>query len=85
MEQKLSSQQGCYNITEAQAIMTELKNIQKSLTSGEKERADLMQSLAKLKDDRSDETAVGRGLPRPFNPQPPPGEAQHRLSDRSVR
>ncbi|KAI5639858.1 protein kibra [Phthorimaea operculella] len=51
VEQKLSSQQGCYNITEAQAIMTELKNIQKSLTSGEKERADLMQSLAKLKDD----------------------------------
>ncbi|XP_050355426.1 protein kibra isoform X2 [Nymphalis io] len=51
VEQKLSSQQGCYNITEAQAIMTELKNVQKSLTSGEKERADLMQSLAKLKDD----------------------------------
>ncbi|XP_013171584.1 PREDICTED: protein kibra isoform X1 [Papilio xuthus] len=51
VEQKLSSQQGCYNITEAQAIMTELKNIQKSLTSGEKEKADLMQSLAKLKDD----------------------------------
>ncbi|GBP17754.1 Protein kibra [Eumeta japonica] len=51
VEQKLSSQQGGYNITEAQAIMTELKNIQKSLISGEKERADLMQSLAKLKDD----------------------------------
>ncbi|XP_048481190.1 protein kibra [Plutella xylostella] len=51
VEQKLSAQQACYNITEAQAIMTELKNIQKSLTSGEKERADLMQSLAKLKDD----------------------------------
>ncbi|XP_072945561.1 protein kibra isoform X2 [Epargyreus clarus] len=51
VEQKLTAQQGCYNITEAQAIMTELKNIQKSLTSGEKERADLMQSLAKLKDD----------------------------------
>lgn len=51
VEQKISAQQGCYNITEAQAIMTELKNIQKSLTSGEKERADLMQSLAKLKDD----------------------------------
>ncbi|XP_068623042.1 protein kibra isoform X2 [Battus philenor] len=51
VEQKLSAQQGCYNITEAQAIMTELKNIQKSLNSGEKEKADLMQSLAKLKDD----------------------------------
>lgn len=41
----------CYNISEAQAIMAELRNIQKSLSSGEKEKADLMQSLAKLKDD----------------------------------
>lgn len=52
VEQKLSAHQGgCYNITEAQAIMTELRNIQKSLSSGEKEKAELMQSLAKLKDD----------------------------------
>ncbi|CAH1973861.1 unnamed protein product [Acanthoscelides obtectus] len=52
VEQKLSTQQGaCYNISEAQAIMAELRNIQKSLSSGEKEKADLMQSLAKLKDD----------------------------------
>ncbi|CAH1235969.1 unnamed protein product [Diabrotica balteata] len=52
VEQKLSMQQGaCYNISEAQAIMAELRNIQKSLSSGEKEKADLMQSLAKLKDD----------------------------------
>ncbi|KAF5304566.1 hypothetical protein FQA39_LY09617 [Lamprigera yunnana] len=52
VEQKLNSHQGgCYNIAEAQAIMTELHNIQKSLESGEKEKAELMQSLAKLKDD----------------------------------
>lgn len=31
--------------------MAELRNIQKSLSSGEKEKAELMQSLAKLKDD----------------------------------
>lgn len=31
--------------------MTELRNIQKSLSSGEKEKVELMQSLAKLKDD----------------------------------
>lgn len=31
--------------------MVELRNIQKSLSSGEKEKAELMQSLAKLKDD----------------------------------
>ncbi|CAG9762587.1 unnamed protein product [Ceutorhynchus assimilis] len=52
VEQKLSTGQGtCYNIAEAQAIMAELRNIQKSLSSGEKEKAELMQSLAKLKDD----------------------------------
>ncbi len=42
---------GCYNLLEAQAIITELREIQRSLSSGEKERMDLMQSLAKLKDD----------------------------------
>lgn len=57
VEQKLSTNGsglnggGCYNISEAQAIMTELREIQRSLSSGEKERMDLMQSLAKLKDD----------------------------------
>lgn len=52
VEQKLSSHHGgCYNIMEAQAIMTELRNIQKSLSSGEKEKAELMQSLAQLKDE----------------------------------
>ncbi|XP_031828685.1 WW and C2 domain containing protein kibra isoform X2 [Nomia melanderi] len=52
VEQKLSGHHGgCYNITEAQAIMTELRNIQKSLSSGEKEKAELMQSLAQLKDE----------------------------------
>lgn len=52
VEQKLSSSQGgCYNIQEAQAILSELRNIQKSLMNGEKEKAELMLSLAKLKDD----------------------------------
>lgn len=44
-------QGGRYTISDAQAIMNEVRNIQKSLSSGEKEKADLMQSLAKLKDD----------------------------------
>lgn len=56
VEQKLGSTGadatgGCYNITEVQAIMAELREIQKSLSSGEKERSELMQSLAKLKDE----------------------------------
>ncbi|KAG8235590.1 hypothetical protein J437_LFUL016189 [Ladona fulva] len=56
VEAKLSRQEGgggggVYNVNEAQAIMTELRNIQRSLSSGEREKAELMQSLAKLKDD----------------------------------
>src|SRR5271170_6176513 len=50
VEQKLSSG-NCYTIGEAQAIMNELRNIQRSLTSGEKERAALMQILARHKED----------------------------------
>lgn len=52
VEQKLSGPQGgCYNITQAQAIMAELREIQRSLSSGEQEKVELMRSLAKLKDD----------------------------------
>lgn len=52
MEQKLGGPQGgCYNVSEAQAIVAELREIQRSLSSGEQERAELMRSLAKLKDD----------------------------------
>lgn len=51
VEQKISAHHAGYNITEAQAIVTELRNIQKSLSLGEKEKAELMQSLAQLKDE----------------------------------
>lgn len=52
MEQKLSSQQnGCYNIGEAQAIMQEVRKIQKSLLSGEREKKELIKSLAQVKGD----------------------------------
>ncbi|XP_025831518.1 protein kibra isoform X2 [Agrilus planipennis] len=52
VEQKITSHSGGgYNIGEAQAIIQELRNIQVSLQSGEKEKVELMQSLAKLKDD----------------------------------
>ncbi|KAL1114916.1 hypothetical protein AAG570_007740, partial [Ranatra chinensis] len=52
VEQKLGGPQGgCYNITEAQAMFAELREIQRSLNSGEQERSELMRSLAKLKDD----------------------------------
>ena len=52
VEQKLSNHEnGCYNITEAQAIMEEVRKIQKSLLLGEKEKKELMYSLAQVKED----------------------------------
>lgn len=51
MEQKLSNDGSRYNVVEAQAIVTELREIQQSLSSGQRERSGLMHSLAKLKDD----------------------------------
>lgn len=40
-----------YTLQEAQAMMAELRNIQHSLSSGEKEKAELMASLSRLRDD----------------------------------
>ncbi|XP_013389422.1 protein KIBRA isoform X3 [Lingula anatina] len=51
--EKMAGEEGPYNynISEAQAIMEEITKIQKSLNSGERERHELMQSLARLKED----------------------------------
>lgn len=52
VEQKFSSHtNGCFNITEAQAIMEEVRKIQKSLLLGEREKKELMTSLAQVKED----------------------------------
>ncbi|CAG0920590.1 unnamed protein product [Notodromas monacha] len=40
-----------YTVLEAEAILDELKQVQRSLCEGEKEKAELMQSLARIKDD----------------------------------
>lgn len=53
VDQQFSGQTTSYTLAEAQAIMEELRNVQKSLSCGEKEKAELMQSLARLKDDLS--------------------------------
>nr|SVE73385.1 EOG090X00VK [Daphnia atkinsoni] len=50
-ETKLSNLPCGYTLQEAQAIMAELRNIQHSLSSGEKEKAELMASLSRLRDD----------------------------------
>ncbi|XP_074958237.1 protein KIBRA isoform X3 [Phalacrocorax aristotelis] len=47
---KMSDTQGGYKLDEAQAILSEMKALKKAITSGEKEKQDLIQSLAKLKD-----------------------------------
>ncbi|XP_029439691.1 protein KIBRA [Rhinatrema bivittatum] len=47
---KMSSAQGGYKLDEAQAILSEMKAIKKAISSGEKEKQALIQSLARLKD-----------------------------------
>ncbi|XP_008837702.1 protein WWC3 isoform X2 [Nannospalax galili] len=50
IDRKMSSAHTSYKLDEAQAIMNELRTIKKAICTGEKERRDLMQSLAKLTD-----------------------------------
>ncbi|XP_067422721.1 protein KIBRA [Emydura macquarii macquarii] len=50
IDMKMSDTQGGYKLDEAQAILSEMKAIKKAITSGEKEKQDLIQSLARLKD-----------------------------------
>ncbi|KAL4231016.1 regulation of hippo signaling [Mactra antiquata] len=51
VDEKLSGQGVGYNVDDAREIMDEMRIIQKNLHSGEQERLELMQSLAKLKED----------------------------------
>uniref|UniRef100_A0A8C1W2I9 WWC family member 3 n=1 Tax=Cyprinus carpio TaxID=7962 RepID=A0A8C1W2I9_CYPCA len=48
IDRKMSSSQTNYKLDEAQAIFSELRSIKKAISTGEKERQDLIQSLAKL-------------------------------------
>ncbi|NXE48355.1 KIBRA protein, partial [Casuarius casuarius] len=50
IDMKMSDTQGGYKLDEAQAILSEMKAIKKAITSGEKEKQDLIQSLARLKE-----------------------------------
>ncbi|KAF7249147.1 Protein KIBRA [Varanus komodoensis] len=49
IDMKMSDTQGGYKLDEAQAILSEMKAIKKAITSGEQEKQDLIQSLARLK------------------------------------
>ncbi|XP_068449191.1 protein WWC3 isoform X2 [Clinocottus analis] len=48
IDRKMSSTQTNFKLDEAQAIFSELRSIKKTISAGEKERQDLIQSLAKL-------------------------------------
>ncbi|NWI94537.1 WWC2 protein, partial [Pitta sordida] len=50
IDQKMSGGQSGYELCEAKAILRELKSIRKAISSGEREKQDLMKSLAKLKE-----------------------------------
>ncbi|KAL1023703.1 hypothetical protein UPYG_G00044810 [Umbra pygmaea] len=50
IDQKLCGEQSGYRLLEAKAIVTELKSLRKAISCGEKEKLDLIQSLAKLKE-----------------------------------
>ncbi|XP_077183273.1 protein KIBRA isoform X2 [Paroedura picta] len=50
VDMKMSDTRGGYKLDEAQAILSEMKAIKKAITSGEKEKQDLIESLARLKE-----------------------------------
>ncbi|NXT99019.1 WWC2 protein, partial [Buphagus erythrorhynchus] len=50
IDQKMSGGQSGYELCEAKAILEELKSIRKAISSGEREKQDLMKSLAKLRE-----------------------------------
>ncbi|NXN71666.1 WWC2 protein, partial [Himantopus himantopus] len=50
IDQKMSGGQSGYELCEAKAILSELKAIRKAISSGEREKQDLMKSLAKLRE-----------------------------------
>ncbi|XP_064183105.1 protein WWC3 isoform X1 [Anguilla rostrata] len=63
IDRKMSCSQTSYKLDEAQAIFNELRSIKKSISTGERERQDLIQSLAKLTVNFSDSLHDPAGTP----------------------
>lgn len=63
IDKKMSGGQSGYELSEAKAILTELKSIRKAISSGEKEKQDLMQSLAKLQERFHSDQSIGQSEP----------------------
>ncbi|MFT7819382.1 protein WWC2 isoform X2 [Arapaima gigas] len=64
IDQKMCGGQSGYRLKEAKAVVSELKSIRRAISSGEKEKLDLMQQcLAKLKERFHSEQNMGRSEP----------------------
>ncbi|KAK6493135.1 protein WWC2-like [Huso huso] len=63
IDQKMCGGQSGYELKEAKAILSELKSIRKAISSGEREKQDLMQSLVKLKERFHSDQFIGRSKP----------------------
>ncbi|NWU96838.1 WWC2 protein, partial [Upupa epops] len=63
IDQKMSGGQSGYELCEAKAILNELKSIRKAINSGEREKQDLMKSLAKLREKFSFDPTIGTSEP----------------------
>ncbi|XP_048852031.1 protein WWC2-like [Brienomyrus brachyistius] len=63
IDQKMCGGQSGYRLKEAKAIVSELKSIRRAISTGEKERLDLMQCLAKLKGRFHPDQSVGLSEP----------------------
>ncbi|XP_071663750.1 protein WWC2 isoform X2 [Patagioenas fasciata] len=63
IDQKMSGGQSGYELCEAKAILSELKSIRKAISSGEREKQDLMKSLAKLREKFHLDQTIGTSQP----------------------
>ncbi|KAM6266879.1 protein WWC2 isoform 4-T4 [Spheniscus humboldti] len=63
IDQKMSGGQSGYELCEAKAILSELKSIRKAISSGEREKQDLMKSLAKLREKFNLDQTIGKSEP----------------------
>ncbi|NWR68864.1 WWC2 protein, partial [Centropus unirufus] len=63
IDQKMSGGQSGYELCEAKAILSELKSIRKAISSGEREKQDLMKSLAKLREKFNLDQTLGTSEP----------------------
>ncbi|NXN94107.1 WWC2 protein, partial [Rhinopomastus cyanomelas] len=63
IDQKMSGGQSGYELYEAKAILNELKSIRRAISSGEREKQDLVKSLAKLREKFILDQTIGTSEP----------------------